>query len=146
MGKLGHRNHTTVNEVYVLKCIGMFKDIDHNNLPIAISHRNSITSCNKKEKRIWLQIMWRCSPLQRICSTTNLLVSGYEPRPLSLQVLLQSGGGTAVCTVPRQLQLQFPDFLLLMFTLSRLSVDTLLHLDQLGLDLLQLCTKLKDAH
>lgn len=79
------------------------------------------------------------------CPETDLLVSSNEPRPLGLQVLLQTGGGAAVCGVACQFQLQFPGSLLLTFRISRLSVDALLQLDQLGLNLLQLCTKLKEA-
>lgn len=76
-------------------------------------------------------------------SCTDLLVSSNEPRSFRLQLLLQTGGGSAACGVTRKLQLQFPDFLLLPIALGALSVNTLLHLDQFGLDLLQLCTELE---
>ena len=79
------------------------------------------------------------------CPGTDLLVSSNEPCPLGLQVLLQTASGAAVCGVACQFELQFPDSLLLTFRISRLSVDALLQLDQLGLNLLQLCTKLKEA-
>lgn len=77
------------------------------------------------------------------CSSTDLLVGSDELHPLSLQVLLQTGGGAAICGAASQLQLQLPGLLLLTFALSRLRVNSLLRLDQLGLNLLQLCTELK---
>lgn len=78
-------------------------------------------------------------------SCTDLLVCSNEPRSFCLQLLLQTGGSSAACGVARKLQLQFPDFLLLSIALGALSVNILLHLDQLGLDLLQLCTKLEEV-
>lgn len=78
-------------------------------------------------------------------SCTDLPVSSNEPRSFRLQLLLQTGGGSAACGVARKLQLQFPDFLLLPIALRALSVNTLLHLDQFGLDLLQFCTELEEV-
>lgn len=101
------------------------------------------TECSPPSPVNW-NVSVRIEPrLQRRRVSSDLLVGSDEPRPLCLQVLLQTAGGTAVRGVACQFQLQLPDFLLLTFTLCSLGVDALLHLDQFGLDLPQLCTKLK---
>ena len=78
-------------------------------------------------------------------SAADLLVCGDEASPLSLQLLLQAGGGAAGGAAPSQLQLLLPNPLLLALALAAQPLRLLLHLHQPGRALLHLRTQLGGA-